>query len=105
MGGMDPVGAATAPRVERRDAEPDLARAARQFEGLLLQQMLRSAETPIGGGEPLLDGGPGGRMYRSLFYEHAAELSARRGGLGIAELLIRQLGSAEDVGRTSEEKP
>lgn len=88
----------------REPKKPDLASAARQFEGLLLQQMLRFAETPIAG-PSLLDGGSAGRMYRSLFYEHVSEISARRGGFGIADLLVQQLAEREAGSGSDQEKP
>lgn len=104
MAGPDSVAVRAGAVTDRKPETPELARAARQFEGLLLQQMLRFAETPISG-ESLLDGGSAGRMYRSLFYEHVAEISSRRGGLGIADLLLQQLGERQENQGLDEENP
>lgn len=65
---------------------PTLTEAARLFEGILLQQMLRLADRPISG-ERMLDGGSAGRMYRELFLERVARLASERGVFGVARLL------------------
>ncbi len=68
----------------------ELADAAREFEGLLLGMLLRSATQPLAG-ESLLDGGSAGRMYRELFFEEIARLAARRDELGFGGMLETQL--------------
>lgn len=73
------------------ESGPSLREAARAFESLLVQQMLRQADRPLAG-ERWLDGGPAGRMYRELFFEEIAKLAARRGRFGVATLLEGGLG-------------
>lgn len=70
--------------------DPDTLRAvARQFEALLMQQVLKSARA-AGLGDDLA-GGPGADTYKDLFDQQMAQqLSAGR-GLGIADQLVRQL--------------
>ncbi len=58
------------------------AEAAREFEAFLLHRMLKSATRPIGG-RHLLDGGPGGRLFRDMFLEETARLAVERRGLGL----------------------
>ncbi|TAJ55774.1 MAG: flagellar assembly peptidoglycan hydrolase FlgJ [Nevskiaceae bacterium] len=70
--------------------DPETLRAvARQFEALLMQQVLKSARA-AGLGDDLA-GGPGADTYKDLFDQQMAQqLSAGR-GLGIADQLVRQL--------------
>lgn len=70
--------------------DPETVRAvARQFEALLMQQVLKSARA-AGLGDDLA-GGPGADTYKDLFDQQMAQqLSAGR-GLGIADQLVRQL--------------
>jgi Rod binding domain-containing protein len=89
---MPGPGAVTA--AERAPLQPgvaaDPARVAREFEALLLAEMLRAGGRPIGG-RSLLDGGSAGRMYRDLFLQEVAQRAAARGGVGIADALLPRL--------------
>lgn len=80
----------------RRDARAQdpkaLEAAARQFEALFTQQLLKSARAAQLGDD--LMGGTGTEFYQDLFDQQmATQLSAGK-GLGIADLLIRQLQSS-----------
>ncbi|ROH87763.1 flagellar assembly peptidoglycan hydrolase FlgJ [Stagnimonas aquatica] len=70
--------------------DPETLRAvARQFEALLMQQVLKSARAAGLGDD--LGSGPGADTYKDLFDQQMAQqLSAGR-GLGIADQLVRQL--------------
>lgn len=72
-----------------RDSASALPDVAKQFEALFLQMMLKSmrAATP---GDPLLSG-EGSRMYRDLFDQQVSLELAKGKGIGIADLLMRQL--------------
>jgi len=88
---MEPVNWPVSPATAKQGApaspaRADIETAAREFEGYLVGAMLRIGSRPLGG-ETLLDGGVGGRMYQELFYEEIARLSARGPGFGIADLL------------------
>lgn len=80
--------------------EETLRAVARQFEALLMQQVLKSARA-AGFGDDLA-AGPGSETYKDLFDQQMAQqLSAGR-GLGIAEVLVRQLrGIAGDAAATA----
>jgi len=67
-------------------AKPSLAEAVREFEGYFVGEMLRSASRSLPGGGAL-DGGPGGRLYREMFFEQIGRLVARSGGFGLARSL------------------
>ena len=77
-----------------RDGTAVLPDVAKQFEALFLQMMLKSMReaTP---GDPLLSG-EGARMYRDLF-DHQISLELARGkGIGITDMLVRQLAPAAE---------
>lgn len=69
--------------------EATIRAVARQFEALLMQQVLKSARAANLGDD--LAAGPGSDTYKDLFDQQMAQqLSAGR-GLGIADVLVRQL--------------
>lgn len=80
----------------RRDAVTD---AARQFEGLIIGQLLRGA---LGGDSdaPLFGKGPGAGVYEGFLETYLSDHLARAGGLGLARTLAAQLG-----GETAGPKP
>jgi len=77
--------------------KPELAGAARDFEALLLHQFLKAANEPVVEGLPFGQG-PGERMYRDLFLEEVARLSAERGGVGLARAVEETAGRGRSVG-------
>ena len=83
---IDPLTSHAALLSATRPQEAELREAAGAFEGLLLGAVLRHANRGLGG-SGLLDGGPGGRMYRELFLDEVARLAAGRGALGLGRLV------------------
>lgn len=79
----------------------DPRRVAREFEALLLAEMMKTASAPLGI-SGVLDGGSAGRMYRELFLDEIARMTAARGGLGMADSLAERLQSET---RDAEERP
>jgi flagellar protein FlgJ len=79
-------GAAAAPPPEQRKA----IEAAREFEALLIGRLLRGMReaNAVAGG--LFDG-RGQRMYQELMDEQLGRALARAGGLGIADLIARDV--------------
>lgn len=65
-------------------ATPEVA--ARQFEALLLGELLKRAQQPLFGETPL-GGGAAGAMYRDWFADEVAKRMAAAGGLGLAAAL------------------
>ncbi len=90
----DPQGLA-ALRNQARAQTPEATRAvARQFEGLLLQMMLKSMrETQFADGA--LDGQQG-ELYREMYDKQVASSIAEGRGLGLAAIIQRQLGGQPD---------
>jgi len=73
--------------------EDALRRAAREFEALFLQMVLKSARTAAPDGGDLLGGGQVG-FYRELHEQQLASTLARGERLGIADMIVRQLTAA-----------
>ena len=96
---MDPLSRAAAPAapLEARDARalalhPEDARpaqAAREFEALLVGELLKRAQQPMLDEVPL-SGGAAGAMYRDMFSDELAKRMAARGGLGLADAMLRR---------------
>lgn len=84
-------GALGALKSQARAQDPDSVRAAaQQFEALFVQEVLKSARN-ANLGEDLFGGGQGD-LYRDLFDQQMAlHLSTAGGGLGLAEVLVRQM--------------
>jgi len=75
----------------KRPENLNLKDAAGKFEALLIQQMLKSArETDSGGWTGETD--PAGSAIHDLAEQHLAELLGSQGSLGLARLVVKQLG-------------
>jgi flagellar protein FlgJ len=72
-----------------QDPEGGLKAAARQFETLLMDMMMKSMRKSASG-ESLLDN-EGTRMFTSLLDQEYSHRIAERGGLGLADLIVKQL--------------
>jgi len=89
---LDPNTLGSLRRLSKGNSPEAAKEAARQFEALFVQQMLKSMRdaTPKGG---LLDSDET-RMYQSLLDQQLAmQLSTRAGGIGLAKVIERQLGA------------
>ncbi len=78
---------------------------ARQFEQLLLDMMLKSMRTAAPG-ESLFDN-EGSRLFTSLLDQEFSRKLAEQGGLGLADLLVKQLSQLRAPGQqqAGQEKP
>lgn len=99
----EPVaGPALVPSPERGDpaavADARLRRAARDFEAIFVNQLLRTmrATVPRGG---LFPASAGRGLYEGLMDEELARAVSRGRGIGLADLLVRELATG------SREKP
>ena len=78
-----------------QDAETALPEVAQQFEALFLQMLLKSMrQTTLG--DPLL-ADQGTDLYRGLFDHQIALTLARARGIGLADLLVRELGDPAEA--------
>lgn len=97
----DPQGLA-ALRRDAKQADPAALReAARQFEGIFTQMMLKSMRTATPQ-DPLF-GSDSQAFYQDMFDTQLAQQLSRGKGLGLADMLVRQLmhGGADAAGETA----
>lgn len=72
---------------------PDTARlrvAAQEFEAVFIHQMLKTMRWSLPVGGPLAPGS-GQKMYQDMLDDEMARSMARGGGLGLADVLVRDL--------------
>ncbi|MCW8907959.1 MAG: flagellar assembly peptidoglycan hydrolase FlgJ [Sedimenticola sp.] len=77
------------------DAEGSLDAVARQFESLFVQQMLKSMRQ-AGLGEGLMDSEQS-LFYRDMYDQQLSLHLAEHGGIGLAEVIKRQMGDGEST--------
>lgn len=75
----------------------NVEQAAREFEALFITNLLRIMRESLDQSE-LFGSGLGGHFYMDLIDQQLGRALAERGGIGIADLLIRQLEAGERVG-------
>jgi flagellar protein FlgJ len=85
----DPKALAELKRRAVNDPEGALKAAAHQFEMLLVDSMMKSMRNNAAG-ESLLDN-EGTRMFTGLLDQEYSHRLAERGGLGLADLIVKQL--------------
>jgi flagellar protein FlgJ len=82
-----------------REQSPEALRAvAKQFEAVFIQMMLSSMRTASLGDGSLLDNDQS-LLYRDMFDHQVALTMAEKGQLGLADMLVQQLGGAEAAAR------
>ena len=74
-----------------------LHQAAAGFEAAFLQEIMRGMDQPVVDDEPLLGGDAGSRLAKDLQRQQMIDGAA--GSLGIADLVLRQLGAQTDIAR------
>ena len=88
-----------APRPERPEAAPAMRRAAQEFESVFIGQLLSGLTEGLGGGG-LAGGGPvgGGEddPFASMLRDEYGKMISRRGGIGIADAVLRELLRAQE---------
>jgi peptidoglycan hydrolase FlgJ len=91
----------------KEQAPAALKEAARQFESLFTQMLLKSMrEANKSFGEDSLFGSDQGEMYQDMFDDQIAMQLSKGKGLGLADMLVRQLqGGVQGTGQTSASTP
>lgn len=79
---------ATASVGARTDAE--LRKACEELESVFLEQLLKEMRRTVPK-DDLFSGGRGEDVFQSMFDQEIAKKMAGRGGIGLAEILVRQL--------------
>ena len=89
---LDPNALASLKRQAKDNSPEAVAGAAKQFEALFLQMVLKSMReaTPSDG----LTDNDQTRMYQGMLDQQLAQNLSQQGGMGLARALVRQLGGA-----------
>jgi flagellar protein FlgJ len=102
----DPKSLGDLKRRAAEDPEGALKLVARQFEQLLLDMMIKSMRRAAPG-ESLLDN-EGSRLFTSLLDQEFSRKLSEQGGLGLADLLVKQLsqlrGHGQETLRSADKK-
>jgi flagellar protein FlgJ len=85
----DPTALASVRQDARKGDGAGLREVAHQFESLFLRMMLKSMRE-ASSGDPYFDSNEGG-MYRDMFDDQVAVDMSNKGGMGLADMLVRQL--------------
>lgn len=91
-GGPHPGG----PAATGRASPADLRRAAEEFEGVFIAQVLSQLTTGLGGAG--LTGGGEDDPFASMLRDEYAKVVSRSGGLGVADAVLREMLKAQEVG-------
>jgi flagellar protein FlgJ len=87
MNGIAPTHAATGPAAD--DAR--LRRAARQLEGVFVEQLFKAMRETVPTENGILSGGAGEEIFTSLLDQHVAGEAASQWERGLGDALYRQL--------------
>ncbi len=93
----DPKALGDLKRRAAEDPEGALKLVATQFEALLLDIMMKSMRSAAPG-ESLLDN-EGSRLFTSLLDQELSRKQSEQGGLGLADLLVKQLSQLRESGQ------
>ncbi len=80
------------------DSPAKIKEAAEDFEALLLQQMFKSMWAAVPQ-ENLLSGGREGEYFRDMFTEGLAKDVSKGQGIGIKEIIVRELTARSDAAK------
>ncbi|MES2489347.1 MAG: flagellar assembly peptidoglycan hydrolase FlgJ [Pseudomonadota bacterium] len=91
-------------RASARAQDPEaLKSAAKQFEAMFIKQLLKSANEAKIGNDMM--GGDQGEFYQDMFNNQLAQTMSQGRGLGIADLLVRQLQQSKMAPQNSTAAP
>lgn len=86
-----------APSAEQRKARE----VAEEFEAVFLAEMLKEMWSGVPTDGPF-GGGPGEDVYRSMLTEQYAGAVAKRGGIGLADAVYREILKLQEIGNGGE---
>ncbi len=86
---------------DRSENDPQLIDACRQMESLFIYHLFKEMRTTI---QPagLISGGRAEEIYTSMMDAEVAAKISNRGGIGLASMLLHQLGPAAFAGQADE---
>jgi len=79
----------------RADDPAAAGKVAREFEAMMLAEMMRFGSKPLFGDNPL-DGGSAGRMAREQLFSQLAVIASRGQGFGLAHQLETEMSKTGD---------
>jgi len=91
-----PIAAQRIPTVDTQGAPKDVRAAAQDFEAFFLSQMFEMMFAGIETDGPF-GGGQSEKIFRSLMVAEYGKSTAARGGVGIADDIIRQMLNTQEV--------
>lgn len=87
------------PRIDPRQGTAKMQKSAKEFEAMFISQMLKPMFESIGTDGPT-GGGEGEKMFRSMMVDEYGKMMASRGGLGIADAVMRTMIDAQERARS-----
>lgn len=85
----------------KKDNGAELKKALTEFESLFIGYMLKTMKESVAKGD-LFHGGSGEEVYNSLFDTELARLMASGHGIGLKDMMMREMGGAEEAGGAGE---
>lgn len=76
------------------DSRTRLEAVAKEFESLFAKQMLDSMRDTLNPDDDMFNGGMGQDIFEDMLYEEYARMLSQEGGLGIADMIVEQLGDS-----------
>lgn len=89
-------GTSRLPSFSKDMPQDKLKKQAQEFEAVFLSQVLSSMFKGIKTDGPF-NGGPGEDTYRQLQMQEYGKIIAKRGGIGLANAIVRQVTSAQEM--------
>ena len=99
---MNVLSAALTSAAPQPAAQATPAEVAEKFESLLLTQMFNAMQSTVER-SGLLDGGSAEEMYREMLNQALSDEMARRGGLGLAEQIAKQVEAYQNARQDEQE--
>ena len=104
---LAPTASATRPAVPSTPtgADPAMVKAAREFEAIFVQQLvkvMRQASSASGSG---ILTGKKTQVYQDLLDEEMARAMAQSGGLGVADFMLRDMVRRQGAGQKKDSSP
>lgn len=87
---------AATPTVAKHMNTAQARKAAQEFEGVFLSQMLQPMFKDLAPAEPF-GGGPGDEVWRTMQVDEFGKALAKAGGIGLSEAIYRQMMKMQEV--------
>jgi flagellar protein FlgJ len=102
-----PTAAATRPTVPStpKGADPGMVKAAREFEAIFVQQLVKAMRQASSASGPGLLTGKKTRAYQDMLDEEMARAMAQSGGLGVADFMLRDMVRRKGAGQKKDSSP